>query len=211
MTSSQFLSACHRLGKKIPILLSCLLIFAMAVSLAWQGNSWRARLQPTQQVTSTDTPTSRTISSPEQLARLFGPRQSGNPKVASPTNLRFTLQGSFVHGNSKSSSAIIQVEGKPAQRFTVGSEVSNGASLQAVYRDRVELSRNSRIEILAFPPDNSFDGIAVNTESQHIEDDTADFPDEQSGDLAVKLRALRNKIDQSETAEIPPQSTTGND
>ncbi|HLD67221.1 MAG TPA: type II secretion system protein N, partial [Pseudomonas sp.] len=90
---------------------------------------------------------------PEQLATLFGPSRPTTASDAAPpaTDLRLTLVGSFVHADPQRSSAIVQREGGKPQRYASGSELERGIRLHGVYRDRIELERNGRLETLLFP------------------------------------------------------------
>ncbi len=210
VTFAQVFQDTSRLQKSAPLLLSILLVLGMSGYLAWQAEDWRERLEKPAQIADADTPSSRSTASPEQLNELFGPSQNSSTKNAPQTNLRLTLLGSFVHVDSSQSSAMIRYQDGPALRFTVGSEITDGVRLDAVYPDRVELSRNARQETLTFPADSSFVGMSEETESAPSEI-TNQGTEEQSNDLADRLRALREQLDQGAAADTPSNPATGNE
>lgn len=199
------------LQKNTPLLLGILLALLMAGYLAWQVYAWRVQLAAPSAAVNVSTETTRTTSSPEQVIELFGPSHSSNQQTAPLTNLRLTLMGSFVNADSNLSSAMILPEGSQAQRFTVGSEITPGVRLEAVYRDRVELSRNARRETLTFPADNSFTGMTATTEAIQEQSSAEPLADEQSTAMADQLRALREQLEQSEAADSPTNPATGNE
>jgi general secretion pathway protein C len=77
---------------------------------------------------------------------------SGTPQVAD----HLLLAGTLATENPKTGLAIISDTG-PAEVYKVGASVGS-ASLQSVYRDRVILSRNGRLETLALPKPSSSKG-----------------------------------------------------
>lgn len=88
----------------------------------------------------------------ERLEPLFGPTATARTNGPPPaTNLGITLLGSFVHVDPQRSSAIIQLSGGKPRRYGIGEEIQTGIRLHAVYRERVELERNGRLENLSFP------------------------------------------------------------
>jgi general secretion pathway protein C len=66
------------------------------------------------------------------------------------TSLPFELKGVIAANPAELSTAFISVSGQPAKAFKVGDNV-NGATIQAILRDRVILSNGGRSEFLAFP------------------------------------------------------------
>jgi general secretion pathway protein C len=77
----------------------------------------------------------------------------GKPSVSEagqPTSLPLELKGVIAASPAALSSAFISVSGQPAKAFKVGDTI-NGASIQAILRDRVILANGGRSEFLAFP------------------------------------------------------------
>lgn len=71
-------------------------------------------------------------------------------EAAQATTLPLELKGVVAAIPASLSTAFIAVSGQPAKPFHVG-EAVNGASIQAILRDRVILSSGGRSEFLAFP------------------------------------------------------------
>jgi hypothetical protein len=86
-------------------------------------------------------------------AKLFGvfaaDPNSQDPSGTPRTAADLLLAGTLATENPKTGLAIISDAG-PAQVYEVGASVGD-ASLHSVYRDRVVLSRNGRLETLALP------------------------------------------------------------
>jgi general secretion pathway protein C len=102
--------------------------------------------------------------SPTDLAKgvaelhLFGIAGLNKPAVmqaidnkAPETNLKLSLHGVFAEGDPATGAAIIGKAGATQQYYQVGAEIMAGVKLQAVYQDRVVLSRDGRSEVLKFP------------------------------------------------------------
>jgi len=87
-------------------------------------------------------------------AQLFGilaaEPSSQDPGGAPRTASNLLLAGTLATENPKSGLAIIVSDTAPAEVYEVGASVG-GASLHSVYRDRVILSRNGRLETLVLP------------------------------------------------------------
>jgi len=77
----------------------------------------------------------------------------GKPSVSEAgqaTALPLELKGVIAAGPGDLSSAFISVSGQPAKAYKVGDNI-NGATIQAILRDRVILANGGRNEFLAFP------------------------------------------------------------
>lgn len=145
------------LGKRLlehaPTLIGIVLISLISLSLAWQTRQAMTLQNSTPQAAKTAAPTPQAKADPTQVLPLFDdPR--GHNSAPPATNLRLTLMGSFVHPDKQRSTAIITQEGGKPKRFHVGETIQEGISLHAVYRDRVELERQGRLETLMFPKQN---------------------------------------------------------
>ena len=145
----------QRLQAYAPKVLGIGLLVTMSVAIAWQSvELWRLARSPA------GSPADAAVmiqaqTSPASVAQLFGPQARTDSTSLPATNLQLTLLGSFVNSDVQHSSAVLQRQGEPAQRYTIGNEVSPGVRLEAVYADRVELLRNGRRESLAFPRNSS--------------------------------------------------------
>ena len=72
---------------------------------------------------------------------------------ATETRLNLTLHGVFVEDKPDAGAAIIGKAGAKQSYYRVGHKVMSGVNLQAVFNDRVIISRDGKSEILRFPKD----------------------------------------------------------
>lgn len=192
---------------RVPSIVAVLIITLICVSLAWQTQAWQQRLHslPATALDSSIRATNRPAQT--SLLPLFSsPAAAGSSAVPS-TNLRLTLMGSFVHADPARSSAIIALEGNKAKRYRIGEKLSEGVLLQAVYRDRVELKRNGRLETLAFKlqaPLASTPSQFAPTAKQNIEQ-LQQLEEENGNQLRQRMQALQQQMQMSET---PVDATT---
>ncbi|MCY1349789.1 Type II secretion system protein N [compost metagenome] len=200
------------LQRHAPTLLGALLIIAMSVGLAWQTADWIRLLRASPSVSST-APAS-TLSAPalENLAGLFGPSRAANNAPPPSTNLRLTLRGSFVNADAQRSSAIVQREGGKPQRFAIGAEIDSGVRLHAVYRDRIELERNGRLETLGFPERrngsvNGPDYPAPDAPQDNAVEDLSTLQEENAAQLRERMEALRQQMEAAGT--VPAEESAG--
>ena len=194
---------------RAPGLLALLLVLLMSASLAWQSVAWQRLLQRAPVIPSSahEAPQNRDM---QGLLGLFG----AGPRAATDapsTSLRVTLLGSFVQADSPRSSAIIQLDGRPAQRYLVGQALSSGVSLHAVYRDRVELKRNGRLETLAFSKRPTLQSTAASPapDSDNLAQLQA-LSEEDTQQLQQRMQELRERIQGADaaTATAPANSET---
>ncbi|RJG14399.1 general secretion pathway protein GspN [Pseudomonas cavernicola] len=183
----------------------------MSVSLAWQTTDWLRLLRAPAHSASTNTPAMLAAPALERLEPLFGPSSVASDAAPPATNLRLSLHGSFVHADPQRSSAIIQREGSKPQRYAVGAELNKGVRLHAVYRDRVELERNGRLESLPFPTRKSSANSVSDIESAPAEDPTnqlSTLQEDNAAQLRERMDALRQQMDAAGTLPaIEPNST----
>ena len=186
---------------RAPGLLALLLVLLMSASLAWQSVTWQRLLQRAPVIPSSahEAPQNRDM---QGLLGLFGAGPSAATDAPS-TSLRVTLLGCFVQADSPRSSAIIQLDGRPAQRYLVGQTLSSGVSLHAVYRDRVELKRNGRLETLAFSkPQGTPASSARNPPDSDTLNQLQTLDEQDSQQLQQRMQALREQI-QAAAATTP--------
>lgn len=206
----------HWLQRHAPALVGALLVLAMGASFVWQTRSWLRLVDaPTQAPEQQGTPTA--VSQPLQnLEPLFGPAPKAQPSGPPPnTNLRLTLLGSFVHAGPDKSIAIIQYEGGKPRRFTAGDEITSGVKVHAVYRNRVEIERNGRLESLSFPePRSRFTSVGGATEdpSASVIDELNGLQEDNAAELRERMEKLRQQMEDpensvSEPSAEPPQES----
>ena len=207
-----FLGAQRWLLPRAPTLLALLLVLLMSATLAWQSVALQRLLHSTPAASSA-VPESRSHNTDVQnLLPLFGTAPLVSSGIAPSTSLRLTLLGSFVQADSPRSSAIIQLEGSPAKRYSVGQELSSGVSLHAVYRDRVELKRNGRLETLAFSKRPTLQSTAAASpapDSDNLAQLQA-LSEEDTQQLQQRMQELRERIQGADaaTATAPANSET---
>lgn len=190
----------RRLQQHAPTLVGILLILAMSVSLAWQTVDWMRLLRAPAPTVSVAPQAVQAMPAPEQLAALFGPARPTAASDAAPpaTDLRLTLVGSFVHADPQRSSAIVQREGGKPQRYAVGSELQPGIRLHGVYRDRIELERNGRLETLPFPSRSQAQagrGYSPPSEPSADLDQLHNLEEENAALLRERMEALRQQME----------------
>src|SRR6185437_17129028 len=92
-------------------------------------------------------------------AHLFGTAPLANSTDAPPTNMQLVLTGVIaVKGHPDQGQAIIGANVADAKLYMVGTAISGGARLHAVYDDRVLLERNGTLETLMLPR-NMLNGV----------------------------------------------------
>ncbi|PTQ73749.1 general secretion pathway protein C [Pseudomonas sp. GV071] len=194
----------RRLLHNAPTLLGVLLILLISLSFATQTIDWLQLNRSHATVPASDTNESAAAPALDSIQTLFGPARVSQSAAPPATTLRLTLRGSFVHSDAKSSSAIIQREGSKPLRFAIGSEIDKGIRLHAVYRDRVEIERNGRLETLMFNKrKGSPGGNQPINESAVDELSTLQQQDEQQ--LRDRMEALRQQM---ESAGGQPEAPT---
>ncbi len=88
---------------------------------------------------------------------LFGQAQQQQsrtapvPITAPETRLNLKLNGIIASDGKNTAGAIIEKSAGKQEYFSIGDSISNGVSLKEVYKDRVILSRNNRLETLSLP------------------------------------------------------------
>lgn len=88
---------------------------------------------------------------------LFGQAQKQQSKTAPApitapeTRLNLKLNGIIASDGENTAGAIIEKSAGKQEYFVLGDTISNGVTLKEVYKDRVILSRNGRLETLSLP------------------------------------------------------------
>lgn len=96
-------------------------------------------------------------------AHLFGVASApgeaaGNPADAPQTSLTLVLAGTIASSDPKKGLGIIGETAANAKVYSVGDSIAGGASLHAVYTDRVILDRGGQLEALLLPRQNQGGG-----------------------------------------------------
>ena len=90
-------------------------------------------------------------------ARLFGvyQPQASNLAAAPDTRLNLTLMGIFAGTRKSESRALIAQQNGDEKPYSIGDEVVGGVSLQAIFPDRVILTRGGQLETLRLDKDKA--------------------------------------------------------
>lgn len=84
-------------------------------------------------------------------AALFGATATADPNTVNPTSLNLQLAGVLAERDPAQGQALIGEAGAAVKVYAVGAALPAGATLKAVYPDRVLLDRGGVIESLALP------------------------------------------------------------
>ena len=148
------------------VMLAAVLFFSWRMaSVLWllAGQDRADLIKPTLAPVSTQTTTvdsSRLASF--SIFKVVAASNSADTANAPETNLQLKLDGVFASNNAEQSSAIISEQGQGIGKlYRVGQQVSGGATLSAVYVDRVLLQRNGVDEVLRFIKTNLLGGDPV--------------------------------------------------
>lgn len=182
-----------------------MLILLISLSFATQTIEWLKLNRTQATVQSSEASELATEPALDTVQTLFGPARIAQDAAPPATSLSLTLHGSFVHNDASRSSAIIQRAGSKPQRFAIGAEIDNGIRLHAVYRDRVEIARNGRLETLKFNKRHlNNGGSQPGYDSALNELSILQQQDEQQ--VRERMEALRQQM---ENAAGQPEAPTG--
>ncbi|WP_457440740.1 type II secretion system protein N [Pseudomonas sp. TE3786] len=202
----------RRLLQSAPTLLGVLLILLISLSFATQTIDWLQLNRSHANVPASDNNELSSTPTLDSMQTLFGAARVNQDTAPPATNLRLTLRGSFVHSDARSSSAIIQRESSKPLRFAVGSEIDKGIRLHAVYRDRVEIERNGRLETLTFSKRKGGPG-GNQPINEGAVDELSALQQQDEQQLRDRMEALRQQMEsaggQPETAPVPEPEYQG--
>jgi general secretion pathway protein C len=124
----------------------------VSVALALAGLTWRiAGHAGTGAITVPTVRSGPAAPADVTAAVALAPFGKASPvEAAQPTSLPLELKGVVAASPPSLSTAFIAVSGQPGKPFRVG-EAIQGATIQAILRDRVILAMGGRSEFLAFP------------------------------------------------------------
>lgn len=216
---------------RLPFWAALLLGLLATATLGWQGYRFYNSFQ-----VSGSLPQSHVVaSSPRtrpgvKLASLdlFGKAQSRQEPQAidtrnlPKTNLQLTLRGVMAGEGHARTSALVEAPDNQTQEYHLGDTLPGHAKLQAVYSNRIVISRNGHLENLFFPKQNDGKGMdvaAVKPRPTPVESAAQDIVSDQPGggassqdqgdgnasptyglsakrraEIQAKLRALRQRL-----------------
>lgn len=134
-------------------------------------------------------------------ARLFGvyQPQASNLDAAPDTSLNLTLLGIFAGTRKEESRALIGQPSGDERPYSIGQDVVSGVNLQAIFADRVVLSRNGQLETLRLDKDKPIAGF------------TGDSPSaQQTGSLSqIRQELLSDPNKAAEYIRVQPVNANG--
>lgn len=154
----------------LPRLVAAALTVLVAYSLA--GLTWEIFIPAPRAQTELAAPPPRPVDAPEQAPNyawqianlhLFGQAREQPPAQvldAPETRLNLILRGVYATGNDEAL-AIIASGGSNERFYHVGDAIVGGGILKAVYRDRVILEHNGRMETLRLPKSEDTSSLTV--------------------------------------------------
>lgn len=199
----------QRLKINVPSVIGIVLLIALSIAMAWQSAELLRLVRSPATAPANSAASNLVQASHAPIAQLFGTPAQSESGPPPPTNLQLTLLGSFVHSDPQRSSALIQRQGQPAQRYSVGGEVDSGVRLDAVHADRVELLRNGRRESLTFPQpsSNQYSAYIPPVEqSENTLDQLDQLQQDDMQQLQERMQALREQMEAAGT--LQPEDPT---
>ena len=199
----------HRLNQQAPLLAGAVILVLFGIYLAAQISDWQRLVQTPAEAVSDPAPVVGVAPDLQQMEQLFGtpPMAPAQAQVSSLASTDFTLLGSFVHAQPERSIAIIRRAGGLPELFRPGAELDSGISLQTVYADRVEISRNGSLETLYFPASRSAPLLPEDYPdySEPTDAQTEEPQDPDTALLQQQMEALRQQLEASgATADETP-------
>lgn len=155
--------AWQRHGARVPGVVVALLAIGIGSTLA--DLAWRlaptpegARWQPPPALAAAPRKSSSIDPAAIINAHLFGnyeaPAVTQQTAATAPeTALNLSLVGLLADRDERYSRALIAVQGAEERAYAVGDDITRGVTLQAIFPDRVILSRNGRLETLSLERD----------------------------------------------------------
>lgn len=128
-------------------------------------------------------------------AALFGKYEAPAANAAAAANapdtqLALTLLGIFADSRDpKDSRALIGAAGGDEKPYSIGDDISRGVTLQAIFADRVVLSRNGRLETLRLDKDQPGSDATASAVAQDSGGET-----DLSANAAQQLADIRGKM-----------------
>lgn len=157
-----WIRAYQRHGRYLPALATALfaiLLGRAAADLVWtlvpvpESARWQPPPAAPAAPRSADSPEAAAAASAGLFGRYQAPAAGDSQLLAAPdTPLNMTLMGLLADDREQYSRALISQSGEEAS-YAVGDDVARGVTLQAIFPDRVILSRNGRLETLRLDRD----------------------------------------------------------
>ncbi len=187
-------------GAQLPPVVALLLALIIATQCA--ALLWRlvplpesARWQPAPAFVDTSPVRARGNGEAVANARLFGEYQvaasaSAQTLAAAPeTTLNFTLLGILAGTRDAESMALIAKDNGQEAPYRIGDDVAPGVNLQAIFLDRVILSRNGTLETLRLDKNSASNAQVISAIESNNQAATSGTPE-----AAVMLAQVRDQV-----------------
>lgn len=203
-----------RHGARLPVLAAAL--FAILLGRALADLAWTlvpvpeaARWAPPPAAPVALRPGAAADTSPAATAGLFGQYQASASSdaalLAAPdTALNLTLLGLLADDREQYSRALIG-QGSEEGSYAVGDDIGRGVTLQAIFPDRVILSRNGRLETLRLERDQT--GAGVNSAPAPLAQ--AEVPGVPPQLAQIRDEVLRDPARATEYIRVQPANVGG--
>jgi general secretion pathway protein C len=208
----------ERHGRHLPALTAA--VFALLLGRALADLAWSlvpvpepARWQPPPVASSSTRSTAAVDINTIVNAHLFGRYETAPAETAllsaPETPLNLTLVGLLADDRENYSRALIAVQNADEKGYAIGDDVTRGVTLQAIFPDRVILSRNGRLETLSLEKGKPSSGGA-----SYAPPATVAEPDASAESSAQQLTRIREEILQdpakaSEYVRVQPANVGG--
>ena len=205
----------ERHGRRLAPAASALLVLALGWGLAqllWslvpppESAQWRpAPVQPDNTSARSNGPNIESVIA----ARLFGVYQApANPQTAAlssapDTSLNLTLLGILAGSGEHDSRALIGQQSGEELPYSIGQDIVAGVSLQAIFPDRVILSRNGSLETLRLDKDSP----STSTAPPVVQESTASAGNAQMAQIREQI--LQDPSKAGEFIRVQPASAPG--
>ena len=174
------------------VLIMTIVLAQLAAKTTWQifTSTTTSRVTGRSDLNSQSMPAKETNLAEVVNAHLFGSlatTASSGPISAPVTRLKLTLHGVFASDDAKLAMAIISDAGGRQKYYRIGDAVPGGARLHAIYKDRVILQREGKLETLKLPREvASFNTLPSPVTSSTTTGLNTQLPDASSKVIEIK-------------------------
>ncbi|MGQ0587798.1 MAG: type II secretion system protein GspC [Gammaproteobacteria bacterium] len=210
----------ERHGRHLPVLaaaLFALLLGRAAADLVWtlvpvpESARWQPPPAERAVARSADSPEAAAVASVGLFGRYDAPAAGAESLLAAPdTPLNLKLIGLLADDRERYSRALIY-NGTDEQSYAIGDDVTRGVMLQAIFPDRVILSRNGRLETLRLDRDTASAGGGDFAAPAVALLDERPAPSASGSPTLARIRdeVLRDPARASEFIRIQPANVAG--
>ncbi len=148
------------------------------------------------------------------IAQLFGHYETAAPAEtallsAPETPLNLTLVGLLADDRENYSRALIAVQNAEEKGYAIGDDVTRGVTLQAIFPDRVILSRNGRLETLSLEKGKPSGGASFASPAPVAEAEDGAEPPAAQQLSRIREEILQDPSKASEYVRVQPANVGG--